>query len=470
MIMKTTSRFERVIKKEVPRDYDAFLYRIDVLESGSDIWKYYIGWHSGHIEDVEMHRYLHSSRNQELDAALETADSIIYNFLDFGTKIDMATLEAKMLSEVNAVSNSLYYNKSNGGGKHCHIPKSDYDLANAIFDKIQNGSYIKNFYSKSTLKKMLNENKKIQVRVQEFDPFHVRVLRDKMEGKTAADFDPIHVLMPENDEELPVIIGGNHSTIGATGSKTMNGLYAIEIPYNDWHKLEYTDLQYLGMLLNPEDEKPRKTNSLEDIAKWVVATIEEKGLYKNANQLPFAEPEPWFNSSIIANALIKMGLSANQRGRVTSLAKDDWKRKELFKSGSNFIDFSDLGLSENPRLNLWLKNHKNHLMNSKNLDMIVKISSGQHIWSQIEKVIIKHDPNTGKILDHPKKIHVLIYFTKLDYEESTAWKKSYEVWNYTYKKFFSNDLEITHELLPTTSDKINLPELPEDYENGHWND
>lgn len=470
MFEKVTSRFERIIQKDVPRDYDAFLYRIDVLEKGSAVWKYYIGWHSGHIEDVEMHKYLHSSKNKDLHFALETADKIIYNFLDFGTKVDMATLEAKMLSEVDAVRNPLYYNKNNGGGKHCHNPKSGYDLANAIFDKILNGSYHKNFYSKATLQKMLNENKKIQVRIEEFDPLHVRVLRDKMEGKTASDFDPIHVLLPENNGELSIIIGGNHTTIAAIGSKIMNGLYAIEIPYSDWSKLKYTDLQYLGMLLNPEDEKPRKTNSLEDIAKWVVATIEEKGLYKNANRLPLEEPEPWFNSSIIADALTKMGLCANQKGRVTILAREDWKRKELFKSGSNFIDFSDAGLSENYRLNLWLKNHRNHLMNSKNLDMIVKISAAQHIWSQIEKVVIKHDPNTGKILNHPKRIHVLVYFTNLNYEESTAWKKSYEMWNYTYKKFFSNELEITHELLPTTSDKINLPELPDDYVYEHWND
>lgn len=469
MLEKTETRFEKNFHKEVPRDYEAFLYRIDVLENGKSEFRHYGGWHAGHVEDVDMHKYLHSSKNKELHDALETASKIVYNFLDFGSKVEMATQEAKMLSEVKASSNPLYYNKNNGGGKYCQNIKDEHDAANIIFDNIQNNSYAKTFYPKSLLQKIVNSDNKIQVRIEEFDPIHVRVLRDKMEGKTASDFDPIHVLLSENSDDLPILIGGNHSSRAAASSRTMNGLYAIEIPYNDWSKLEYSDIKYLGMLLNPEEEKPRKANSRDDLARWVVETIEEKNLYKNVNTLPIEKPEPWFNHPTIVDALKKMKLGANQRGDVTKKAKEIWKIRELMKSGTNFIDFSDIGLSENPRLKLWLKKHRNHLMESKNLDMIVKISSAQHIWSQIEKATIKFDANTDKISDHPKRVHVLIFFTSPDYEQTLAWKKSYEMWNYTYKNFYSHNMEITHEFLPSNSDKINLPKLPEDYVDEDWN-
>jgi hypothetical protein len=403
--------------------------------------------------------------------ALEIAVGIVYNIIDYGTNIEMATLENKMCSEVNATSNPLYYNRNNGGGKYCHTVKGFLGKANTILANINNGVYAVNHYDKKFLHTIINKGSKIQVRIEEFDADHVRVLRDQMLGKTADDFDPIHILMPENEDDLPILINGNHSIHSVVKAPTMSGLNAVEIPFSDWSKLEPTELEYLGLRLNPRPKKPMLPNSLEDAAAWIIKAIQEKGLYKNKSSLPLLPPQPWFNHSELVEALTNMDFVATQRGEITKKAKELWARDVQAKSGANFINFSDSSLEENPRLNLWLKNHKNHLMSTRNYDKIVKISAAQHIWSQIEKIVISLNKNT-KIIDErsvPQKVHALIYFPTLRYCESTSWNLSLKKWEFLNRKAICNFMEVTYEFLPLTSDKIILPDIQDDIEDEDLN-
>jgi hypothetical protein len=459
-------RFKIVKMKEQPRDYDAFTYRIDIKEKSSNTFKHYIGWHAGHIEDVDAQKYWHSSSSVQMEEALETATEIVYNIIDYGTNIEMATLENKLCSEVDATSNPLYYNRNNGGGKHCHSVKGFLGRADTIFANINNGVYAVNHYDKKFLQTLINKGSKIQVRIEEFDVEHVRILRDQMLGKTSDDFDPIHLLMPEKQDDLPITIGGNHSMHAVVKAPTMCGLNAVEIPFSDWSKLEHTELEYLGLRLNPRPKKPIKPNSLDDAAVWIINTIQEKELYKNKSALPISDPEPWYNHSELVAGLSNMNFCATQRGEITKKAKELWARDVRAKSGANFINFSDSSLEENPRLKMWLKNHKNHLMSTRNYDKIVKISAAQHIWSQIEKIVLSVDKNT-KMIDErsvPKKVHVLIYFPALRYCEKSSWSLSLSKWDFLNRVAISNFMEVTYEFLPLTSDKIILPELQDDSE------
>jgi hypothetical protein len=460
MTLTTNERFSVVRLKDEPRVYLAFVYRIDVMEKNSNTFKHYFGWHKGAVSDVETQKYWHSSGNNDLVLALENADKIIYNILDYGSEVEMATLENKLCSEVDATNNPLYYNKNNGGGRYCHAVKNFVDRADDINQNIMDGSYPVKLYDKKKLERMLNERSFIQVRVAEFDVEHIRNLRDQMLGKTADEFDPIHVLMPENINDLEIIIGGIHSTRAAIKVPTMNGLNAVEIPYEDWSKLSPVELEFLGLSLNPQPTKPALANSLEDAAHWVVRTIEEKELYKNRGALPIEPLVPWYDAREISDALKRMGFGAHQRGDITKKAKVIWAENQVVRKGDNFIDFGDKSLEENPRIKLWLENRINYLLSSKNIDKVVKVSAGQHLWSQIQKSLYEYD-SKHEVFDHPERIVVLIYFPSILTKTLPAWLKSYNTFLYDYKKGLHHIVNIDVEFLPERTSEIKLPELPE---------
>lgn len=465
----TSERFSVVRMKDEPRSYVAFTYRIDVMEKNSNVFKHYFGWHKGNTSDVEAQKYWHSSGNDDLIIALENADKIVYNILDYGSEIEMATLENKLCSEVDAVNNPLYYNRNNGGGRYCHTVKNFIDQADDIHQKIMDGSYPAKLYSKKKLERMLNERSFIQVRVGEFDAEHVRNLRDQMLGKTADEFDPIHVLMPEDSNGLSIIIGGIHSSRAAIKVPTINGLNAVEIPYTDWSKLSPVELEFLGLILNPQPKKPSMPNSLDDAANWVVKTVEEKDLYENKGSLPVEPLVPQWNAPEIKAALIKMGFGATQRGEITKKAKVIWAENQVVRQGDNFVDFSDKSLDENPRVKLWLKNRIDYLLSSKNIDRVVKVSAGQHLWSQIQKSLYEYD-GKYEVYDHPSRIVVLIYFPNILFKNKSDWSKSYNTFLHDYKKGLHHIMNIEIEFLPTRTSEIKLPELLEETDISEEND
>jgi len=87
--------------------YEAYLYRYTHLPSG----RMYVGIHKGLIEDS----YNHSSTCEEFNQLLiDNFDDFKYEVLLTGSYGAMKNEEHKMLSEANAKSNVMYFNKSNG--------------------------------------------------------------------------------------------------------------------------------------------------------------------------------------------------------------------------------------------------------------------------------------------------------------------------------------------------------------------
>ena len=91
--------------------YDAYVYEIKIFKDEETF--YYVGWHMGLISD----EYLCSSSDPILKEDYANFDHE-FNVIKTGTAYDMAYLEWKMLSKVDATNNPFYYNKSNGGGKY----------------------------------------------------------------------------------------------------------------------------------------------------------------------------------------------------------------------------------------------------------------------------------------------------------------------------------------------------------------
>lgn len=449
-VKKITDRFIIVKKKPTPKHYDAFLYQIDIKENEDSDTMHYIGWRAGTVEDVEAQRYMHSGTDENLKKAISSGHKIVYNILDYGDKYEMATKEAAMLSSVSAASNPKFYNKSNGGGKYCVFPNSKGEAYN-MYLNVQNGKYPITFYDREKIIEIKNNPKNIQVRNSKQDPAHVKILKDKMLGKTADDFDPIVVLMPK-DKTVPILIGGKHTTLAMSSTNTMNGLRVVEVPFKDWALLDETDLYAFGLMLNPQQEKVSLPNSIEDAAKWVVSAIKEKKLYKN--QLPLSSREPWFDHDYISSNLDNMGFCPTQKGEITKKAKEFWAIDVLAKIGVNFLNFKEENLEQDDRLRRWYENKVKSIQDLNNVEKVIKISAGQHIWSQIEKNTFEYNKN-GDVTKRCKSVHVLIYWPNILHKNTLAWKKSYNSFLETYNGGISNIMKIQIEFLPLQSDEIN---------------
>jgi hypothetical protein len=451
-VKKITDRFLIINKKSTPKNYDAFLYRIDINETEDSETRHYIGWHAGKVDAVETQRYMHSGTDKDLKKAISTGHKIVYNILDYGDKWEIATKEAAMLSSVNAANNPKYYNKSNGGGKYCVLPNNN-GVAYTMYLNVQDGKYPITFYDREKIIEIKNNPKNIQVRNRKQDPAHIKILKDKMLGKTADDFDPIVVLMPKSkDDSLPILIGGKHTVFAMSSTKTMNGLRVVEVPFKEWALLDETDLYAFGLMLNPQQEKVSLPNSIEDAAKWVLSAIKEKKLYKN--QLPLSSPEPWFDHNYISTNLDNMGFCPTQKGEITKRAKEFWALDVLAKIGVNFLDFKEENLEQDDRLRNWYENKVKSIQDLNNVEKVIKISAGQHIWSQIEKNTFEYDKN-GDVTHRCKSVHVLIYWPSILHKNTLAWKKSLNTFLETYNGGISNIMKIQIEFLPLQSDEIN---------------
>ena len=146
------TRFKIVCEVPEPETYEALCYQIDIRDTLLNSTKHYIGWHAGSVEDIENQKYLHSSKCPELEQAIENPDNIItYSIIAFGSSNEMATLEHTELAKVHAITNSSYFNKSNGGGRYVLNLSKQQKMIDNIIDNISSNKYPIVFYKKSKL-------------------------------------------------------------------------------------------------------------------------------------------------------------------------------------------------------------------------------------------------------------------------------------------------------------------------------
>lgn len=426
---------------------------------------------AGSVEDIENQKYLHSSKCIELEQAIENPNNIITcNIIAFGSANEMATLEHTELAKVHAVSNSDYFNRSNGGGRYVLNLNKQQEMIDNIMNNILLNKYPINFYNKSELD-MLGF---YQVRLQLLDRNHVNNLKDRMKiiSKALPDtetgerpkIDPIVILMSKDKDGKSKIIGGNHSRAACLGGiPLMNGLEAIEVPYKDWCDLAECDIVTLGLLLNPMEEKVRLSNNLDDIANWIVNCIEDHKLYKNVLPINGDVKDPWWSHDYIKHFLNNMNILPNQKGPTIQKAMRIFEERTGIKPGNNYIDWSDAGLESVPYIKKWLNDHTEHMRKHKNTT-VIKITSDLGIMTQIDKRLIKTDIRTGNIIKVCPNNKVLVfYFFPLSKDRNSLkgnWERQYNAWNeHWYKDAIDQKYDIKFELLPETT-----AELPSDYQ------
>tara|TARA_B100000287_G_C20602598_1_gene768721 strand:- start:221 stop:1498 length:1278 start_codon:yes stop_codon:yes gene_type:complete len=256
-------------------DYEAFVYEIKIVKS--DGTYRYIGWRYGLINGY----YWNSSELQILKEDWRNhPDSREYIIHGTGTRYDMAYLEWKMLTAVDARNNPFYYNATNGGGKYLK-KHGKVNMIYQIHDDIKEGKFL----SSPIELNELNNLYFYQIREQQIDRSHGALLGQKISDLQGdmSEWEPILILEDmEGPNGEPHTVGqGNHTTFGANQASkdwSITPIPCQRIPKSVWSKLDEDEIESLLLLLNPLDEKPRLSTSEGRAIAWVLKQYRTKNV------------------------------------------------------------------------------------------------------------------------------------------------------------------------------------------------
>jgi hypothetical protein len=263
--------FDAELKKNY---YDAYVYEIKIFK-GKETF-YYVGWHMGLISD----EYLCSSSDPILKEDYANFDHE-FNVIETGTAYDMAYLEWKMLSKVDAKNNPFYYNKSNGGGKYL---KKHGNII--MIDKLEDEIKAKKYLAEPTpLQKFIDEEiRPYQIRdLDGTKTSHVTDLShkiDELEGDMST-WEPIVIFEDMDGPGEDVLGQGNHTTTaGIKSSKNykISDIPTQMIPKSVWSKLSPFELKTLLLRLNPLPKKPSLPTSDPSAVQWLTDNFKNNGV------------------------------------------------------------------------------------------------------------------------------------------------------------------------------------------------
>lgn len=300
--------------------YEAYLYRYTHRPTG----RMYVGIHKGLISDG----YNHSSTCEEFNRLLrESYDDFDYEVLLTGSYGAMQNEEYRMLSETNAKSNVMFFNKSNGS------PSSK----NFNMERVLTlAADIKNMTGEQEMASEVGKVKFIQVRAED-DWTHKQNIQnaiDEEHGNTEKlklQAVLLEGYYEEGDDEYGLDgsagIGGNHSTRATNDSKHGVTLEVIRVPLSMWEGMTDSEVEYLGMMLNVQEGKIQpKVNQSEDFSKIA------QSLYYNHNID--------LDSDAMILALEKFNITKRQINSAINKAKKSIEKYELSLVGKKLINWT----------------------------------------------------------------------------------------------------------------------------------
>ena len=303
--------------------YEAYVYEIKIFKDEGTF--YYVGWHLGLISDA----YLCSASDPDLKEDYANFDHE-FNVIKTGTAFNMAYLEWKMLSEVDAKNNPFYYNKSNGGGKY--LKKHGKIL---MIDKLEEEIKAKYYLAEPTpLSKFIGPGAIVGYQIREIEgtvASHVNLLSykiDELEGDMFS-WEPIVLFEDMNGSGKPKLGQGNHTTTAAIKSSKNYKISDIPtqvIPKSVWSKLSEFEIKTLLLRLNPLPEKPSLPSSKDSAVQWLVDNF-------NNNGVPV-------KSDSNMEELKKWGFTAHQITPMMKKAQEAMNNKNGLKPGHIIIDYT----------------------------------------------------------------------------------------------------------------------------------
>tara|TARA_R110002167_G_scaffold364798_1_gene587442 strand:+ start:689 stop:1930 length:1242 start_codon:yes stop_codon:yes gene_type:complete len=260
--MKKSNIVEQVIATP-PASYEGYLYKFTNLDDG----KMYVGIHKGAVDDP----YNHSSENVEFQKVFVDSEAkLSYEVLSYGDYIQMQNDEHRILKQVDARTNPMYYNKSNG------FPQfAEPDIENCKFVNSQIDSGV--FPTKKEDIELHTKMSALQVRFEHI-PALQRTIKEKIDdarGNTDA-CNPVLVWegRGENGEDLRG--DGNHTVLGAGQSKHAVDIPVMRIPYAFHCDLTDEELRFIGNLRNKKPVITKEYTSTEDGIKYVLDMAAKK--------------------------------------------------------------------------------------------------------------------------------------------------------------------------------------------------
>ena len=381
---------KRYIAKE-PESYESLYYQWRNITKD----KKYGGKHKGFPFDG----YNHSSQNPEMiedfqDLNMEWEYSVLY----YGDDDYILNTERRILKSNDARNSDKWYNLTNGGEQY---PSPDIIRIHEIVDNIKNGVYFieNDKLDETDLKRLLSDDQRHQVRTEE-DISRERDIANNIDYRGDTKMcDPITLLENRNGVSKHCLIDGN--TTGQGILKSKHGKYAEYnlIPYDIHKDLTKSDLDHLGLLLNPKPEKKKWESTPKD---WATALA---SAFINESR-PIRCEENKQN-------LLKANHGASIR-RIYEMAEDIYKMGITDDRGRSWISYK---LSKNRYL---LDEKKQEILETNSKTMVFTFSSSKFRWEDVLFSLVDNDKL--KLKEQKREIQIIIHYPKPSSEE--MWNKN----------------------------------------------
>ena len=260
-----------------PDKYAGLVYRWTNLvnlgiyeKTGEEVPIYYDGSHGS---DKELTAYVgdgywHSSQNKEFGKVFSDSSSKLrYEILEyFDLQYDMKMKETKMLRDVDAKNNPLYYNLNNGFEK---IIEPDLDLCDEFVEDFESGQFkcieepIEDHIDMDWFQARYKDNPKLQIKIAN------RI--DDNNGLLEKS-NPILVLEGRGNPKISKDkrYDGNHTVHGINKSKHGTLVKVVRLSEDFQKRFSEADIEYISYLLNRIPEVVGDELDIKDGEKYVV--------------------------------------------------------------------------------------------------------------------------------------------------------------------------------------------------------
>jgi len=329
-----------------PSVYEAYLYRFTDIDSG----RIYIGIHKGEFGDG----YWHSSEDKEFNELFANKDADLkLEILRYGDYNALTVEEYKMLTEVNAKDNDMYFNKSNGSPKYRGV---DTKKCKEFAARVVKGEF------DSDIKEPIEVVKKLptlQVRAIEFND-HITLISQKIDD-AGGNTDGCNRVVIYVDRRGRDIIGdGNHTVRAIDKSKHGNLVPTARIPKEEHEDFSDSELIAIGNLLNKSEKVVKISASIEDMIKFVL------------NQYTQGVPVKDDANKVF---LTEMGFTSKQRTSIFERAQTEVNKKNFEKGNAVWIDW---------RIGEYAKELEKKVASYKNdQTLAIYLSSGMFKWDNV---------------------------------------------------------------------------------------
>ena len=178
--------------------------------------------------------------------------------------------------------------------------------------------------------------------------------------------------------------------------------------------------------------------SPETVARTIIDMAKAKEFFKEVN----GEQIPDFSNAQIKKEIVEyQRVKTPKYTKALKIAERTYEKEILLKDGENFVDFSEDGLKNNPKLKEQYDKKVDFLL--EDFDWVYKIS-GQNI-------------SLAKIAEHVKKEefkkkgYLFIHYKSYSHKVSEDCKKQRDNLDQYLEHFIDSEYEITVKVLPMTT-------------------